>query len=271
MQRLPKVRHSLGWDEENDLVQEHIRRLAADGSHLRILEAGCGQLWPLDLSGVGYTLVGVDLDASALDIRKNVRGDLHEGIHGDLVSVNLKHEEFDVIYNAFVLEHVRDADKVLENFARWLKPGGLLVLRIPDPHSLRGFLTRLTPHYVHVLYYRYVLKYKDAGKPGHGPYRTFYHPSVSRDGIYRFSRRHGLTIIEERGDETQYVGGWKTKVLISLVAVLSLGRLTHRHANLLYVLRKADGHRTSDKARVAEVSPLQSHPDFSKTAHAWTK
>ncbi|MGH9955766.1 MAG: methyltransferase domain-containing protein, partial [Pyrinomonadaceae bacterium] len=82
-----------------------------------------------------------------------------------------------VIYNSFVLEHIEDASQVLQNSTRWLKPGGIVVLKIPDPDSVCGFITRVTPHWFHVFYYRYLLGARNAGKPGYAPYTIDYRSS----------------------------------------------------------------------------------------------
>src|SRR5690606_33965359 len=131
-----------------------------------ILEAGCGNSWQLKLPGVKYVLTGVDLNEDALRIRKCERKDLDGVIHGDLRTVALDADQYDVIYNSFVLEHVQQAEHVLSNFCRWLKPGGILILRIPDPKSVYGFLSRLTPFWFHVFYKRFIAGIKTAGKPG---------------------------------------------------------------------------------------------------------
>jgi 2-polyprenyl-3-methyl-5-hydroxy-6-metoxy-1,4-benzoquinol methylase len=52
-------------------------------------------------------------------------------------------ESFDVVFSSFVLEHVQRADVALKNFATWLKPGGLLILRLPERSTARAFLTRI--------------------------------------------------------------------------------------------------------------------------------
>src|SRR6185437_11416268 len=79
-------------------------RLNALGGPLRILEAGCGRDWPLHVS-VPYTLTGLDLDPDALAART----DLDEAIIGDLRTAELPAHSFDVVYSAFVLEHVSGA------------------------------------------------------------------------------------------------------------------------------------------------------------------
>lgn len=61
--------------------------------------------------------------------------DMDVPIVGDLCTVQLPEGSFDVVYSAFVLEHVQQADTALENFVRWLRPGGLLILRLPERNS----------------------------------------------------------------------------------------------------------------------------------------
>jgi SAM-dependent methyltransferase len=242
MKSVPDIQQLESLEQEIALTESHIKAKAVPGMPLQILEAGCGQRWSLNLDQTKYILTGVDLDRDALEIRKNVQGDLHEAILGDLCCIDLGINRFDVIYSAFVLEHVQRADKVLNNFSRWVKPGGLVVLKIPDPQSVRGFVTRVTPHWLHVLYYR-VLGNKNAGKAGFPPYVTFYHPLVSQPGIHQFCITHNLTIREECGD-----GGYQpfgrglvaraARLFVQTIAAVSFGNLTSRHTNLLYILEK---------------------------------
>jgi len=229
------------FSEQTALIEDHIRRELRQAGPVRILEAGCGRKWPLDLKGIKRTLTGLDIDKAALDIRKNVTRDLDDTIHGDLRYADLGAGQFDVIYSAYVLEHIKEAEAVLQNFSRWLRKGGLLILLIPDAHSVRGFITRITPHWFHVLYYRYVLRLPNAGKPGYGPYVTYYAPVVSRHGIRKFCEKHHFRISEERGSRS-YLGqglvAVLSKTLARVIAWLSLGRLEDNHADLMYILKK---------------------------------
>ena len=90
-----------------------------------------------------------------------------------------------MIYNSYVLEHIDGADGVQAKFSNWLKPGGILILRIPDRDSVRGFVARLTPFWFHVFYVKYIVGLRQAGTTGFGPFRTFYDPIVSQGGYPR--------------------------------------------------------------------------------------
>lgn len=230
------------YKEEDDLLVHHIKGLFDGKSELKILEAGCGQHWPLKLGDIKYRLTGVDLDAEALGYRVNISKDLDEAIVADLRSLDMGSRKFDIIYNAFVLEHVENAALVLENFSRWLNPGGLLILKLPDRDSVFGFITDMTPHWFHVVYHKFVLGRKNAGKPGFGPYPTHYDRIVSRKGVRAFCDSHGFRIREERGIGSYVVESGTRARLVRFVAMavsgLSLGRLPWKHNNLIYVLEK---------------------------------
>jgi len=77
---------------------------------------------------------------------------------------------FDIVCCNNVLEHVDDAAAAIEMMTASLRPGGLLVIAGPVPTSLQGWVTRLSPHAVHVWFYRHVLGAPKAGAPGHGPF-----------------------------------------------------------------------------------------------------
>lgn len=230
------------YKEEDDLLESHVKNLFDGKSELSILEAGCGQHWPLKLGELKYKLTGVDLDQEALAYRVNISKDLDEAIVADLRNLDLGNRKFDVIYNAFVLEHVENAVLVLENFARWLKPGGLVILKVPDRNSAFGFLTNMTPFWFHVAYHKFILGRKNAGEPGYGPYPTYYDQIVSRDGIREFCKAHRLTIREERGLGTYVIESGVRRRLVRIVAMLisvvSIGRFPWKHNNLTYVLEK---------------------------------
>jgi SAM-dependent methyltransferase len=223
-----------------DAIRALAKRL---GRRLSILEAGCGQRWTLDLTGVDFTLTGVDLDPEALEMRKAQIRDLDVSIVGDLCSVQLAGGSFDVVYSAFVLEHVQRADVALENFVRWLRPGGLLILRLPERKSARAFVTRMLPHRAHVWYYRYVCRKEKAGQPGHAPYPTYHHPVTDRERLCRFLVERDVNCLNTYGDGFVREGEHPlTRLVIRgilrTVSVLSLGALTADYKDVLYIAAK---------------------------------
>jgi SAM-dependent methyltransferase len=237
-----KIKLLKGWAEECRLLEKHIRQKAGDGMALHILEAGCGQYWPLDLKDIQFTLTGNDIGKDVLDLRKAKHNDLNEMIVGDLRFLDIENNRYDVIYNSYVLEHIDGAELVLENFSNWLKPGGLLILRIPDRNSVRSFVARVTPFWFHMFYVKYIVGLRDAGKTGFGPFPTFYDPIVSRIGIHQFCGNKRFIIKEEYGHgsyrDTRGIAGLVIGLLARTISLLSLGKLTWKYADLTYVLEK---------------------------------
>jgi SAM-dependent methyltransferase len=227
-----------------DAIRAHARHL---GRPLSILEAGCGRRWTIDLSGTEYRLTGIDLDPVALELRKTRTRDLDVAIVGDIASAKLPMESFDVVFSSFVLEHVQRADVALKNFAMWLKPGGLLILRLPERNTARAFLTRILPQGVHVFFYRHILGSKTAGQSGYAPYPTYHHPVIGRERLLRFLRELGVTCVGLYGDAFRRDGTGVMRPMVRLVltvtAMLSFGGLTADYSDLLYIAVKEPGEK----------------------------
>jgi SAM-dependent methyltransferase len=210
---------------------------------IRILEAGCGKKWNFDLNGMDCVLTGLDISKDALDARRMKQQDLDETIVGDLRTVKLADARYDVIYCAYVLEHIDGAEHVLDKFFKWLRPGGLLVLIIPDGSTQFGFLTKITPFWFHVLFYKYILGSRRAGEPGHAPFRTFYDRIVSRQGVRSYVRRHGHRIHLECGCKPDFnrIFGAASPIIVPLSKIIetaSFGRLAASHSAMLFVIEK---------------------------------
>ena len=126
---------------------------------MKILEAGCGRRWEIDLERTDYELTGVDLDSQALDFRRSVAGDLDLAVVGNICDRDVvPSNHFDVIYSSYVLEHIEVARNALENFLEWSCPGGLIVMLLPNRDSVYCWAARLTPYRLHEWVYRYVFR-----------------------------------------------------------------------------------------------------------------
>lgn len=226
---------------ERELLTESIAELAGDRP-LRVLEAGCGQQWPIEIGGVDFHITGVDLDVDAMRIRRERHDDLDVEIVGDLRTVDLPAETFDVVYCSYVLEHIEGAEAVLDRLVAATRPGGRLVIRIPDGKSIYGFLVRHSPHRMHVWYKRYVEGFRDAGKPGHAPYPTVYDSVVSLPGLLRYADERGLEVVNLVASNAfvQNFGPLKNVMSGAMRAAARLtgGRLRGTHNNLGVVLAR---------------------------------
>jgi SAM-dependent methyltransferase len=224
----------------SSFVRKHFSRRQPP---IRILEAGCGKKWNFDLKGIDCVLTGLDISQEALDVRKTKQQDLDEAIVGDLRTVELADAQYDVIYCAYVLEHIDGAEHVMDKFFRWLTPGGLLVLVIPDGATVLGLLTKITPYWFHVLVYRYILGSQRAGEAGHGPFPTVYDRVVSREGVRRYASTHGHRVHIEYActPDLNRVFGIASAFLafiFKIGEITSIGRFASGHSALLFVIEK---------------------------------
>lgn len=177
------------------------RVLAAElpPSRLAVYEAGGGStsFLPLDVLRRAHVTL-VDIDAE--QIRQNDYA--QERILGDIQCCRFPPDSFDLIICYNVIEHLPDVDAALHRFCHALKPGGLILIGAPNPRSLSGVVTRYSPHWFHVWFYRHVRGDKNAGRPGHAPFPTFFHPLVAPSKLERFAGAQGLETIYRRAFES---------------------------------------------------------------------
>ena len=116
----------------------------------RVLDLGCGAgRFVAALREAGADAVGVELAEGALQrARRNVPGaDLRLLDPGG--SVPLGHGEVDLVWRSEVLEHVPDTVALLTEARRVLKPGGRLLVTVPDHGRFRRTLIALARHEAH--------------------------------------------------------------------------------------------------------------------------
>ena len=86
--------------------------------------------------------------------------------------------------------------------AKSLKPNGMILIGAPNPRSLSGVVTKYSPHWFHVWFYRHVRGDKKAGLPGHAPFPTLFHPLVTLSNLEAFAEQHGLQMIYRKQYES---------------------------------------------------------------------
>jgi SAM-dependent methyltransferase len=242
--KLPEARNFNSSQAVVDAIAEYIVQASSHQESISILEAGCGGRWGFELGGIPYTLTGVDLDQNALDRRKNQQKDLDIAICADLRNVLLDPNSFDIIYCKNVLEHIDGAEVVLNNFILWLKPNGTLILVFPNRDSTYSFLTRITPHWIHVLYKKNVQGLKNAGKPGHDPYPVIFDKVVSRKGIYKYCEKNALVVKAEYRMDGRLMSNqivwFMTRSVLWVLSVLMFNKLTFNYRSLAFFIKKSN-------------------------------
>lgn len=115
-----------------------LRDYAPPERPLQLLDAGCGTGGMLDLlrEWPDAEVTGVDVAAEALSFSR-ARG--HRRLVGaDLTCLPFRSGSFDAVTSLDVIEHVRDDARAVEELARVLRPGGVLVASVPAFQFLWG-------------------------------------------------------------------------------------------------------------------------------------
>jgi SAM-dependent methyltransferase len=159
---------------------------------LDVYEAGGGSTSFLPsnvLSRARVTVVDIDED----QLRNNDYA--QNTVQGDIQTYRFAASSFDLVTCYNVIEHLPDVETTLNGFFHALRPGGLVLIAAPNPNSLSGVVTKYTPHWFHVWFYRHVLGKKSAGLPGEAPFPTFFHPLVTPADLVAFAGSQGVETI----------------------------------------------------------------------------
>lgn len=108
-----------------------------------VLEVGCGTgLLLRRFAALAREAVGVDLSPGML-AHARARG--LTVVEGDVGALPFPDGRFDVAVSFKTLPHVPDLGQALAEMARVVRPGGILVVEVYNPHSLRAALKRWLP------------------------------------------------------------------------------------------------------------------------------
>jgi len=222
--RADAVNDVLPWQQALAIVQDF---LLARLSHkaIQIYEAGGGSLSYLPAQLLETAdVTAVDIDEAQL--QKNSYAQTK--ICGDIQVKEFPPRSFDLIACNFVIEHLDRPDQAISRFFGALEPGGLLFIAAPNPRSFTGFVTKHTPHWFHVLCYRYLLGNKNAGRPGNAPFPVVYHPIASPAALIAFCKRVGYRVVYFRKFESAQLGNLRerspavSKVLNALLRTVEI-------------------------------------------------
>jgi len=110
-----------------------------------LLDAGCSRGDP-DLPSLRRTrqTVGCDLDLAGLRGNRIER----DRVCTSLDTLPFVDGAFDVVVSKFVVEHLADPLRVFREFARVLRPGGIVALLTPSRYSVFALISRCIPERV---------------------------------------------------------------------------------------------------------------------------
>lgn len=219
---------------ENLKLHSIIEGLLPSMNPLRVLEAGCGSTSHLPLNPQ-WQLTGIDL--SERQLAKNTR--LYEKVLGNLETYRWGCAQFDMIICWDVIEHLPNPQMALKNLFDALAPGGLLVLAFPHLHSIKGWVTRLTPFSVHQFFYRFLIGSKQSAIES-DQFPTYLRKEIVPRRIVDFAEKHGLECsyrMEYEGPVQKYLR--KRNMLANLFFSVT-GLLKLNNSDCMLVLRRPD-------------------------------
>lgn len=161
---------------ENSTRLHHLMRHARPESHPRLLEVGCmhGD-FVYQARGAGFEARGADLsDTAVAEANRRMPG----AVSLTTLDSSFADDSLDVVAAFNVIEHMDRPDQFLDQVARVLRPGGVLIAETPAQESV----------YHHVLFMRGRLAPEREADVG-------VHPGTH---IFKFGRRAWTTILRDR-------------------------------------------------------------------------
>jgi 2-polyprenyl-3-methyl-5-hydroxy-6-metoxy-1,4-benzoquinol methylase len=216
-----------------ELIDCHLGRR----SQLRVLDAGCGERSRIDF-GERAHVTGIDVSGKSLAQNPN----LDERVVADLQTFDIADETFDVIVCWDVLEHLRSPETVLQSFSRATRRSGLIIIAGPNLLSIKGIVTKFTPHAFHSWFYRTFVKFSSRE-----PFKTSLKRSASPKAIMRWAGRERLSIafvqyyesyVQSALREKLRLTGLVWSLIQTCTRVVTLGRIDAAETDFIMVLQK---------------------------------
>lgn len=241
------------FDRMEAAADEALAPLRRNG--LTVVEVGCGQQTNVVFEGA-TRVIGVDVDQPALVANTTVTDPV-------ILSANeleLAPESVGAISSIFTLEHVEEPDVVFGMLARALRPGGVLVIAVPQVRSPKAIITKFTPQSFHEWFYRRALG-RDPGAHG-TPFDTVLDPAIAPERLRRLATALGLDVIAEESFEDNKQRQVRTKVHLNgrawaAARAISRALLRHDAADTDYIAV----YRRSDRAPSGPVVDLLQSTD----------
>ena len=165
LQFYPQKYYGIGNEKFHKPLETHIRlfrRLRAkkiiglESNSKRVLDIGCGRGQSLKiLQQYGYTCYGTELSPFSAQKASSIKG-LH--IYSrPLVECGFQDHFFDLVIMWHVLEHLPNPRETLQEILRILRPGGNLLLCVPNSKSLQAIIAK--HHWFHLDLPRHLYHY----------------------------------------------------------------------------------------------------------------
>lgn len=209
--------YAKNWDDE--LLRRRIAAKLTPQSVALDLGAGAGIVTQMNFRDMAARVCGVDLDPRVVE-----NPFLHEGKVGTVEAIPYPDATFDLVFADNVLEHLSQPQKVFDEVARVLRPGGIFLFKTPNKWHYMPLISRMMPYSFHRYYNR------KRGRSEVDTFPTCYRAN-SRGQVAKLAAAAGLTIevlelIEGRPEYLRisplsYVGGLVYERLVNSTELLA--------------------------------------------------
>ncbi len=208
-------------------LDELVNEMAEESdSPLGILEAGCGRYKHWEYPK-GAKITGLDISEDQL----NNNNYIQDKYLGDVQTWKTQ-QQWDVVISVYVLEHVTNPQLAVSNMLSWTKPGGYLVLAVPNALSLKGLITKITPFSFHGWFYRNVYR-----RP-HAIFPTVMDWSITPSNLKKQLTGNGIILERFSKEQLSPVFNIPYKISLGLLQLLSFGQWKAGNSNYLLVVQR---------------------------------
>lgn len=103
----------------------------------KVIEIGCEAGYLLKHLLIAKEVMGLDIAKNALeDAKKNTKSDKVKFICADASNIPFANAYFDKVICSQTLEHLDNPDRVVKEVSRIVKPGGIVVISVPNERVL---------------------------------------------------------------------------------------------------------------------------------------
>lgn len=119
-------------------ARHRLGRFKIDIGKGKILDVGCGDAtFLLTLKGMGWQAYGTEISPLVAEKAREKGLDV---ICSDLLSTDYKNNFFDLVRMWSILEHIHDPSAYLKKVYDILKPGGIVLIQLPNFRSFASFI-----------------------------------------------------------------------------------------------------------------------------------
>ncbi len=161
-----------------------------------VLDAGCGNGgMMIKYKNIPQKIIGIDVETTEIDNNQII----DQKIIANLEKTPLPDNSIDVVVSVFVLEHLKNPEKVFIEIKRVLKKDGVFIFITPNILNPIMGLSNILPHFLHIFFRKYVLKKQEE------TYKTYYKVNT-HDSIVFLAEKIGFKKCEiKRAGNPEYV------------------------------------------------------------------